>query len=135
MVDPNFGMNAVNPLFEFGSGLSYTTFTYSDLTLDKDAYSQNGTIKGSVTVMNTGSESGKEVVQVYVSDMVATITPSIKRLRYFEKVFIEAGGEKKIEFEIPVSDLAFVGRDLQWIVESGEFTLTINSLEQKFNVE
>ena len=80
-LDTKFGHNAFNPQWEFGHGLSYTTFAYADLKVDKSSYGQKETINISVTVKNTGSRAGKEVVQLYIRDDFSSITPSVKRLR------------------------------------------------------
>ena len=135
LIDPNFGTNAVNPLFEFGHGMSYTTFNYADLQLNQTAFSTTDTLRLHIDVSNTGELTGKEVVHVYVSDLVATITPSVKRLRAFDKVQIEAGKTESLTFEIPIKDLSFVGRDLNWVVEPGEFVITIGDQSQKFEVK
>lgn len=134
-IDPNFGTNAFDPLFEFGHGLSYTTFDYSDLSIEKDTLGRDDMLRLTISVSNTGEIVGKEVVQVYSSDLVASITPSVKRLRAFEKVELQPGEKKNLEIEIPVSRLAFVGKDLDWTVESGEFELTVGTEKRKFYVE
>lgn len=130
----NFAMDAFNPQYEFGHGLSYTDFAYSDLAISEPSMSVDGSIDISVKVKNTGSRAGKEVVELFISDLVASITPSVKRLRGFEKIALEAGEEKTVSFNIPARDLAFVGIDLEWIVEPGAFVARIGGLEGKFTV-
>ena len=111
------------PLFPFGYGLSYTSFAYSGLTLDKAAYGKEDEIKVSVTLSNTGDCDGSEVVQVYVRDLVGSITRPVKELKAFERVALKAGESRNLEFRIPVSDLAFYGLDGVKKVESGDFQL------------
>lgn len=125
---------AFNPQFEFGYGLSYSTFEYSELTISKTMYKPGETIKGSVKVLNNSTRAGMEVIQVYVSDLVASLTPPVKRLRSFSKIMLQPGEMQTVQFEIPVNDLAFVNQQEQWLVEKGEFTLTINQLSQTFKV-
>ena len=128
----DFSMNGFNPQWEFGHGLSYTNFEYSDLKISADTMNMRGTLDISVTVKNTGDRTGKEVVQLYITDKVASITPSVKRLRDFDKVEIAAGEMKTISFTISADDLKFVGRDNEWVTEPGEFGVTINGLESNF---
>jgi beta-glucosidase len=123
-----------NPQFPFGFGLSYTTFAYSDLKLDKTTIDANGTINISVTVRNTGSRAGKEVVQVYVSDLLASLTPDVKRLRRFEKVELQAGASQTIQFSLPVKELAFVNLQNKNQLEAGEFKVQIGDQTGLFSV-
>lgn len=132
--DAVFGLNAYQPQFEFGAGMTYTTFKYSDLKLESKKIGPGGSLKFSVMVKNTGQRAGTEVVQVYVRDFYATITPSIKRLRAFDKVKIEPGKSVLVNFEISTRDLAFVDHDLKWKTEKGEFELQIGDLAQKFEI-
>jgi Beta-glucosidase-related glycosidases len=113
------------PLFPFGYGLSYTTFAYSGIALDKAAYGKEGEIKVSLTLSNTGDCDGTEVVQVYVRDLVGSITRPVKELKAFERVALKAGESRNLEFRIPVSDLAFYGLDGVKKVESGDFQLWV----------
>jgi beta-glucosidase len=89
----------------------------------------------SVDVTNSGPLGGKEVVQLYVSDLFASITPSVKRLRGFEKTALEQGQKKTISFTLTASDLAFVNRDLKWITEAGDFVVEIGGLKQNFTIK
>ncbi len=113
------------PLFPFGYGLSYTTFAYSGIALDKAAYGKEDEIKVSLTLSNTGDCDGTEVVQVYVRDLVGSITRPVKELKAFERVALKAGESRNLEFRIPVSDLAFYGLDGVKKVESGDFQLWV----------
>jgi beta-glucosidase len=135
LLDKDFGYNTFNPQWEFGFGLSYSKFVYSNLKIDKKSFGQSDVVRISVQVKNDSDRPAKEVVQVFVSDLVASITPSVKRLRAFRKVYLEAGETKTIEIEMPIAALAFVNKDLKWIVEPGEFLLQVNTLKQKFNVK
>jgi len=134
-MDKDFGKNAFNPQWQFGEGMSYSTFEYGSVKLDKSSYGANETIKVSVSVKNTSNRTGKEVVQVYVSDLVATVTPSVKRLRAFDKVELAGGESKTVSLDIPVQDLAFVGRDLKWTVEPGDFELSVAGKKVPFTVK
>ncbi|MCR5351367.1 MAG: glycoside hydrolase family 3 C-terminal domain-containing protein [Bacteroidales bacterium] len=111
------------PLFPFGYGLSYTTFSYSDLALDKTVYGPHDVIRAACTLTNTGSRPGTEVVQVYVRDLVGSITRPVKELKDFVRVTLEPGESRRVEVEIPVADLAFWGLDGTKKVEPGEFQL------------
>ena len=113
------------PLFPFGYGLSYTSFAYSGIGLDRAAYGTDDTITVSFTLANTGSCAGTEVVQVYVRDLVGSITRPVKELKYFDRVSLNAGESRKLEVKIPVADLAFVGLDGVKKVEPGEFQLWV----------
>ena len=113
------------PLFPFGFGLSYTGFAYSGARLDKDAYSPSDSLRISVTLSNTGKYDGAEVVQVYVRDLVGSVTRPVKELKYFEKVWLKAGESRELSFSIPVSELAFWGLDGRKKVEAGDFLLWV----------
>jgi beta-glucosidase len=130
------------PLFAFGHGLSYTTFEYTNLKIEKPLISKIETLRFSLTVKNTGKIAGAEVVQVYFSDKIATVTRPEKLLVRFDKVFLEPEQEKTISFEIqPGEDLAFTGLDYKRIVEPGIFELLIGKssdniiLKQEFEVK
>lgn len=124
-LDIGFSLNAFQPQWEFGHGLSYTNFNYGAIMLDRDSLFVDDTIHCSITVSNTGDFDGKETVLVYVQDQVASIAPPVKRLRAFSKQLIRKGDSAVYRFAIPVRDLAFVNKELKWITEPGEFTLII----------
>lgn len=130
-IDTNFGTNAFNPQWEFGHGLSYTTFSYGNLRLSSNQMNSNEGLTLEVDITNTGQRAGKEVVQLYVSDIVASITPPVKRLRKFEKIALEAGQTRTVIFNLTPEDLAFVGQENEWITEPGEFQLQVGSLTQE----
>jgi beta-glucosidase len=127
-------MKPYNPQFEFGFGLSYTTFEYTNLRIDKQAYQKTDNIILKVDVQNTGKREGAAVVQVYISDLVASITPPVKRLRAFEKTVLKPEETKTINFSIAAADLAFVGLDDKWVLEPGKFTIKIDSLSTDFEI-
>ena len=114
-----------HPLFPFGYGLSYTTFAYSDITLDKDVCPADGTLTVSFTLSNTGDCDGTEVVQVYVRDLVGSVTRPVKELKAFERVSLKAGESRNLQVQIPVSELSFVGLDGVRKVEPGDFRLWV----------
>lgn len=132
--DNKFAFDAYQPQYDFGAGMTYTTFSYSDLKLEQTKIGKGGKLKFSVQVKNTGKREGTEVVQVYVRDMYASIVPPVKRLRAFDKVKIKAGESKTISFELSTRDLAFVDLDLKWKTEKGEFELQVGGLSQKFEM-
>jgi len=109
----------------FGYGLSYTTFEYSNIKVDKTSFSADDILTITVDVKNTGSRAGKEAVLLYSSDLVASIVPDNKRLRAFQKVSLQAGQQQTVTFRLPAKDLAFVGPDGKWILEEGDFILKI----------
>lgn len=135
ILDINFGKEGFDPQWEFGFGLSYSNFTYSNLNVGKTKYSSNDTISVSIEITNSSSLNGKEVIQVFVSDTVASITPSVKRLRAFKKVLIEANSSQTVEFNIPISELAFVNLNNKWVAEPGCFVIKIGDLEKAIVVE
>ena len=124
----------VNNLYDFGFGLSYSEFIYSDFKINKDQFGFNETIKVSVNVENISKIDGFETIQLYSSDLYASITPDIKRLRDFNKVEIKAGEKKTITFDLPVDELAFVNADNQLVVEPGNFKLTIDRFSKEISV-
>ena len=130
-----FGNMAFKPQFEFGEGLSYTTFAYSDLQLGKQSISANEEISITVTVTNTGKRAGKEAVLVYVSDLVASIAPPNRRLRRFAKINLEPGQKRTLTFKLRREDLSFIGADNKPTVEPGEFNVTVGGLTQKFTLK
>ena len=111
----------------FGYGLSYTTFDYSNLKVDKAQFTADDVLTISVDVKNTGTKAGKEAVLLYSSDLVASIVPDNKRLRDFTKISLEPGETKTVTFQLPASKLAFVGADGRWTLEDGDFILKIGN--------
>ncbi|MGN6533223.1 MAG: fibronectin type III-like domain-contianing protein, partial [Ginsengibacter sp.] len=122
------------PQWPFGFGLSYTTFAYSDLKINKTTFGTDETATISVTVKNTGTKEGKEVVQLFTSQLVASITPDVKRLRRFEKVDLKPGESITVTFSLPLKELAFVNTGNKKILEAGEFKIQIENLTSGFSV-
>jgi beta-glucosidase len=118
------------PLFPFGYGLSYTTFSYSDLQLNADEITAGQKLKVSVVVKNTGEVDGEEVVQLYVQDLYGSIARPVKELKGFEKIFLKAGESKTVAFELGANDLAFFGADKTWKAEPGDFNLWVGTNSQ-----
>lgn len=108
----------------FGYGLSYTTFEYSDMVADKSEFRAGDIIRVSIDVRNTGSMAGKEPVLLFSSDLCASVTPEVKRLRDYRKVSLEPGQRTTVTFELKADDLAFVNHSLDWVLEPGEFRLS-----------
>ena len=131
----SFGNLAFRPQFEFGEGLSYTTFAYSDLRLGKQTISASEELPVSVTVTNTGKRAGKEAVLLYVSDLVASISPPNRRLRRFAKISLDPGQSRTLTFKLRRDDLSFIGADNKSVVEPGEFDVKVGGLTQKFTLK
>lgn len=131
----SFGNMAFAPQFEFGSGLSYTTFAYSNLSLSQKTITGTGDVSVSVTVTNSGSRAGKEVVHLYVTDLVASFSPAGKRLKRFAKIYLEPGQSKTLSFKLGRDDLSFIGPDNKPIVEPGEFEVAVAGLKSKFELK
>ncbi|WP_426474696.1 glycoside hydrolase family 3 N-terminal domain-containing protein [Chryseobacterium balustinum] len=127
------------PLYPFGFGLSYTTFEISDLELNQTKYSENDIIIAKVNVKNTGTKDGSEVVQLYVKDMLASVSRPIIELKGFKKVFLKAGESKQISIEVPVKELQFLDSAMNWIVEKGTYRIMVGNssknLPLKQNIE
>lgn len=125
-----------DPLYPFGYGLSYTTFSYGDIQVDKTELADNEILKVTVDVTNSGEVTGKEIVQLYIRDMVGSITRPVKELKGFQKVKIEAGETKTIEFEVTTNDLMFYNYDLNYVWEPGEFEIMVggNSRDVKSEI-
>ena len=112
----------------FGYGLSYTTYEYSNLKVDKENFTANDVLTVTVDVKNTGARAGKEAVLLYSSDIVASVVPDNKRLRDFTKIELQPGETKTVTFQLPASKLAFVGADGRWTLEEGDFVLRVGNL-------
>jgi beta-glucosidase len=126
------------PLYPFGYGLSYTSFDYSNLQISSDKMTFNGTVTVSVDVTNTGNYDGKEVVQLYIRDLVGSVTRPIKELKGFQKITLKKGEKKTVRFQISVEELKFYNSDLQFIAEPGVFQAfvgTDSSTDKKVSFE
>ena len=115
------------PLFPFGYGLSYTSFGYSDVQLNKTQLSGNDQLTASITLTNNGKYDGNEVVQLYIRDMVGSVARPVKELKGFQKVFLKAGESKKVSFTITPEDLKFYNSELKYDWEAGEFDIMIGT--------
>ena len=111
----------------FGFGLSYTTYEYSNLKVDKTQFTADDVLKVTVDVKNTGEKAGKEAVLLYSSDLVASVVPDNKRLRDFTKIELQPGEVKTVTFELPAKSLAFVGACGKWTLEEGDFVLKVGN--------
>ena len=113
------------PLYPFGFGLSYTTFAYSDISLSQTSMNMQGVLTASVNVTNTGAFPGGEVVQLYIRDLVGSTTRPVKELKGFERIYLQPGQTRTVTFKIAPEMLKFYNYDLQYVVESGDFSIMI----------
>lgn len=123
--DINWGYDGFYPQFEFGFGLSYTTFDYSNLQISKDTLAGSEELKISVDIKNTGNRKGKEVVEVFLKDLVASLSPDSKKLVQFSKIELNPGETKSVNFVLDSKDLANIGIQNKWIIEEGEFEIQV----------
>ena len=124
-----------DPQYAFGHGLSYTTFEYGDLQLSSGSLSSTTKLTVSVTVKNSGNRDGKHTVELYSRDLYASITPSMQRLRAFQKINLKSGESKKVSFTIDKNDLAFVNAKLKTVTEPGDFEIMIGNKKAKFTYQ
>ncbi len=115
----------LEPLYPFGYGLSYTSFKYSDLKVVNPKLSPNDVLKVQVNLENVGKRTGTEVVQLYLRDLVGSVTRPVKELKGFKRIQLQPGEKKTITFEIPVSNLGFYNQALQYVVEPGKFNVMV----------
>ena len=125
--------NYYNPQWDFGFGLSYTTFEYSNMKLSSKTINSDNELLISIDIKNTGNIIGKEVVQLYIRDHYATISPSLKKLKRFTKIELEPLEERTVSFTINNDDLKFYGKQNKWITEEGKFSVIVNNLSKDFN--
>lgn len=128
-------INPAKPQWEFGHGLSYTTFATENLKLSSTNLKGKGVLTVTMEVTNTGKRAGKEVVELYTSDLFASLTPPGKRLRAFTKVELQPGETKPVKFELRAADLAFVNGASKTVTEPGEFEVLVGALKARFNYE
>src|SRR5450432_2451908 len=114
-----------DPLYPFGYGLSYTKFTYNPLSLSKPNISAAEPVMVKLTVTNSGNYDGEETVQLYIRDMVATVTQPVKELKKFQKVYLKKGESKEISFTLTTEDLKYVNSDLKWVYDPGAFKVFV----------
>ena len=125
-------MNGYDPLFPFGWGLSYTQFSCDDIKLSADRLTPAGKLTVSVTIRNTGARDGKHTVELYTRQHYASITPNMRRLRAFKKIFLKAGESQTVQFTLDKNDLAFVNAQLKTVTEPGDFDIYIEDKKAEF---
>jgi len=128
--DTSFGLTAFKPQFEFGFGLSYTTFEYSALTATAPAPGSPSMVDVAVTLRNTGSRAGAEVVQLYVSQLAGEVTPPVRRLKRFVKVTLEPGATRQVRFRLTRNDLTYIGPAGKPVFTPGPLTVMVGPLKQ-----
>ena len=131
----NNDFKAFDPEWEFGFGLSYTNFEYSDLKVNRTTITDNEQLHISLNVKNTGELKGQAVVQMFLSDKVSSSVPAGKRLKGFEKITLEPNESKRVDFTISKEDLMFADHNGKWILEPGTFSIEIGSLETTFELK
>lgn len=128
----------IRPLFPFGFGLSYTTFKYDNIKLSREIIKVGDSVKVYVDITNTGKRKGAETVQLYIHDVVSSVTRPVKELKGFKKIYLEPGERKTVEFNISPESLAFYDLDMNYKVEPGEFEIMVGSSSeenQKLNLQ
>ncbi|HEY4064392.1 MAG TPA: glycoside hydrolase family 3 N-terminal domain-containing protein [Puia sp.] len=128
----DMNMKGYDPLFPFGWGLSYTSFDYSDLRLSTEKLGAAGKLEVRLTVKNTGSRDGKHTVELYTRQHYASITPNMRRLRAFKKIFLKTGESQTVSFTLDKNDLAFVNAQLKTVTEPGDFDVLIGDKKAVF---
>jgi len=133
--ETSYGNTANNPQFAFGTGLSYTTFQYSDLVLSQKTVPPNGQVTVSFKVTNTGTRAGKETAILYLRDEVATLSPNGKRVKRFAKIYLDPGQSRTLTFKLSREDFSYIGTDNKPVVEPGDFTVLVGGLTEKFTLK
>jgi len=123
------------PLWEFGFGLSYTKFEYSNLQINPGEIGPYGEVNISVDIKNTGNRSGKEVVQLYIRDLIASLTVPVKELKGFKKIMLEPGEQKRVEFKLNHDDLTFYNKFMELVVEPGTFAVMVGSSSEDIRLK
>ncbi|MCV9389117.1 glycoside hydrolase family 3 N-terminal domain-containing protein [Reichenbachiella ulvae] len=134
-IPDSYGGGGYNPQWKFGHGLSYTTFTFGEIQLDKKSYTKSDEIKVTVEVSNTGDRAGKVAVDLFVSDLYASVTPSYKKLKKFTKISLEAGESKNVSFTLTADDLSFINAASEKTVEAGEFSVSVGDKKSNFELK
>jgi beta-glucosidase len=128
----DMNMTGYNPLYPFGWGLSYTTFTYADIKLSSGIIKGDAILTASITITNSGTHDGKHTVELYTHEQYASITPNMQRLRAFQKIFLKAGESKTVTFNLTKNDIAFVNAQLKTVTEAGDFNIMIGNKKATF---
>jgi beta-glucosidase len=122
------------PLYPFGHGLSYTTFSYTKLGLSSKEIAVGETTRVKVDVVNTGGRAGSEIVQLYVRDQVSTVTRPVKTLKDFRRIHLEPGETRTVEFVLTPEKLALLDQEMQWRVEPGRFDVMVGRSSDRLDV-
>ena len=130
----DYVFSSTDPLFPFGFGLSYTTFEYSNLEIDQDTITARESVQLSVSIQNTGDVSGKEVVQVYINDIISSVATPVKVLKGFKKIDLAPSEIKTVEFEIPCTELGLWNKAMQYVIEPGEFEVLVGSSSEDIHL-
>lgn len=130
----DYVFSSPDPLWAFGTGLSYTNFSYESASLSKTVFNPGETCKVEVVVKNTGKVPGKEVVQLYVRDLVSSVATPVKELKRFEKVLINPGESARVQFDLPIKELALFNEKMEKVVEPGEFELQIGTASDQIKI-
>ncbi|HWB91494.1 MAG TPA: glycoside hydrolase family 3 N-terminal domain-containing protein [Puia sp.] len=130
----DYVFSSPDPLWAFGTGLSYTTFQYQSMNVSKEVYTAGETCHIDVTVKNSGAVDGKEVVQLYVTDKVSSVLTPVRQLRRFQKVFIKAGESVTVRFDLPIAELALYNAEMKKVVEPGEFELQVGTASDQIRL-
>ncbi len=124
-----------HPLYEFGYGLSYTTFEYKGLDISPVSSSPFGQFQISAEIKNTGNQAGSEVVQLYLRDKISSVVRPVKELKGFTRVWLEPGESARVSFTLTQDELKMLDKDLDWVVEPGEFNIMIGSSSEDIRLE
>jgi len=128
-------MDGYRPLYPFGWGLSYTRWDYSELKLSTAKLAAGAKLTVQVTVTNSGSQDGKHTIELYTRQHYASITPPMRRLRAYKKIFLKAGESQQVSFKLDGSDLAFVNAQLKTVTEPGDFDIYIGDRKAVFHYQ
>jgi beta-glucosidase len=126
---------SATPLYEFGFGLSYTRFEYSNLSINPLINETEGEFHISLEVKNTGNRTGAEVVQLYINDIISSVSRPVKELKGFEKIILNPGEKKRVEFRLSPEQLSFIDQNMKRVVESGTFSIMVGSSSENIRLK